>query len=932
MLRAFDEAQHTDQRYPLSTGTGPIPALSQSFLLVTGETISTSSEPSALSSTLSSALGSTTASTVCSASNPSELAWPTTTSGDRPVTSGVYQLLRSTRNTGAFRVTSGVDSAIDVRRRVLDFAFDSPLSTIIVTALPGTFLLVARQLPDTWASRHQTSIANALHFVALASCTNHQFEAGDLLVLVFVMVAFDVFQRVLAAGASNPDGESDLQPRSPSPSETLRSQTRSDQANASIVSDLNTAAVEDGDFEPIEPSVSSQSGTCDTKTTTVDPKDSEILRLQRSLTESKTAHKAREVQLRVTKEELHNARDALNQTFAEYSSLREQLKIIKQNLGRDHQAVVYRKDIELFALRKGNEQKDKNIQDRDNQLEEMARQHKTIMEVKDAQLKLMRERLISMERQSSPRESEDGENALEVRLLRVRKGRTSPEVEEDKDVVIAKLQQQLAFNNKGNEEVVNQQAELQRAWEMAKKIQKALKEERERHTQTREQLEEATVKLAEAEPQPRSRAGSVVGRLPTIDEDEHDKDELEAMFNTTQQDNLRLYAEVAALEKRLSDANARLFAAMQEVESFRVQLNQEKEVTEDMETARPSVVHRVHFQRMEGQVSELREALASKDEEMELLRNTIAEKDHYVKDIQGELDAAASFHTQDQDEIERLKQSIDELQATKYQLMLDHERLGSQRTRQRVISTERTDRSSARSSGATLIQELSPPLTKHAEEAPPVETLPTMPVVPEREGSIQETPQRHLRSKSSPKESSNRWSLMSHDVPPAELRELKSNRRRSLGLKVMMQKMVRKNQEADSTSTEAVKTRAEEPLKREESKLRRVLAPKDKNLSIRPSTAASAIASKPVGAQPFATPKTSPLPRAVRPPNPRRNSPATPRYYATQSATNQATTPAETENVEKKERPRSAMGVEPARPKSRLSWGSTNKLKRRSLY
>ena len=204
-----------------------------------------------------------------------------------------------------------------------------------------------------------------------------------------------------------------------------------------------------------------------------------------------------------------------------------------------------------------------------------------------------------------------------------------------------------------------------------------------------------------------------------------------------------------------------------------------------------------------------------------------------------------------------------------------------------------------------------------------METLPTMPVVPEREGSIQETPQRHLRSKSSPKESSNRWSLMSHDVPPAELRELKSNRRRSLGLKVMMQKMVRKNQEADSTSTEAVKTRAEEPLKREESKLRRVLAPKDKNLSIRPSTAASAIASKPVGAQPFATPKTSPLPQAVRPPNPRRNSPATPRYYATQSATNQATKPAETENVEKKERPRSAMGVEPARPKSRLSWGST---------
>jgi hypothetical protein len=819
-----------------------------------------------------------------------------------------------------------VDSLIDVRRRVLDFAFDSPLSTVIVTALPGTFLLAARQLPDTWASTHQTSIANALHFAALVSCANHRLEAGDLLVLVFVMVAFDVFQRVLAAGAINPDSESDSQPRSPSPSETLRTQTDPDLSNANPVPDLKTSVVEDEDFEPIEPVWSSQSGASDTKTTAVDPKDSEIVRLQRSLTESKTAHKAREVQLRITREELHNARDALNQTFAEYSSLREQLKIIKQNLGRDHQAIVYRKDIELFALRKGNEQKDKNIQDRDSQLEEMARQHKTIMEVKDAQLKLMRERLIAMERQSSPRfaeEAEEGENALEVRLLRVRKGRTSPEVEEDKDMVIAKLQQQLASNNRTNEEVVNQQAELQRAWEMAKKIQKALKEERERHTQTREQLDEATVQLAEAEPQPRSRANSVVGRLPTIDEDEHDKDELEAMFNTTQQDNLRLYAEVAALEKRLSDANARLFAAVQEAEVFRVQLNQEKEVNEDMGTARPSVVHRVHFQRMEGQVSELREALASKDEEMELLRNTIAEKDHYVKDIQGELDAAASFHTQDQDEIERLKQSIDELQATKYQLMLDHERLGSQRTRQRVISMERTDRSSARSSGATLIHELSPPLTKHAEEAPHVEAVPAMPVVPEREGSIQETPQRHLRSKSSPKETPNRWSLMSHDVPPAELRELKTNRRRSLGLKVMMQKIVRKNQEADSTSTNATTPQAEQPVKREASKLRRVLAPKDKNLSIRPCTAASAIASKPVGAQPFSTPKTSPLPQAVRPPNPRRNSPATSRYYATQSTTGEEAKAAEKEKEKENKRPRSVIGGEPARPKSRLSWGAT---------
>ncbi|KAI4958809.1 hypothetical protein J4E86_004416 [Alternaria arbusti] len=752
------------------------------------------------------------------------------------------------------------------------------------------------------------------------------------------MVAFDVFQRVLAAGATDCDSESDLQPRSPSSSETPRAQTPCDLANAATVPIPKTSAVEDEDFEPIEPISTSQSGASDTKTIAVDPKDSEIVRLQRSLTESKTAHKAREVQLRITKEELQNAREALNDTFAEYSGLRDQLKAIKQNLGRDHQAIVYRKDIELFALRKGNEQKDKSIQDRDSQLEEMARQHKTIMEVKDAQLKLMRERLISMERQSSPRFSEDGDDgdhALEVRMLRIKKGRSSPEVEEDKDVIIAKLREQLAASAQTKEEVVNQQAELQRSWDVAKKIQKALKEEREKHTQTREQLEESAVKLAELEPQPRSRANSVVGRLPTIDEDEHDKEELEAMFNTTQQDNLRLYAEVAALEKRLVEANARLFTALQEAEAIKVQLSQEMEVNEDMETARPSVVHRVHFQRMEGQVSELREALASKDEEMELLRNTIAEKDHYVKDIQGELDAAATFHTQDQDEIERLQQSIDELKATKYQLMLDHERLGSQRTRQRVISMDRPDRFSARSSGATLIHEPSPPLTKTSDEAPPVETIPIppMPVVPEREGSIQETPQRHLRSKSSPKETPNRWSLMSHDVPPAELRELKTNRRRSLGLKVMMQKIVRKTQEPEQPSTDSATPAPEALPKREESKLRRVLAPKDKNMSIRPSTAASAIPSKPVGSQAADTPLTSPLPTNVRPPNPRRNTPTTPRYYAvTANATGPEAGAAQKEKEQEKERPRSAMGPEAAKSKSRLSWGATNKLKRRSLY
>ena len=39
--------------------------------------------------------------------------------------------------------------------------------------------------------------------------------------------------------------------------------------------------------------------------------------------------------------------------------------MMKQTLGRDHQAVIYRKDIELFALRKANEQKENHIKDRE---------------------------------------------------------------------------------------------------------------------------------------------------------------------------------------------------------------------------------------------------------------------------------------------------------------------------------------------------------------------------------------------------------------------------------------------------------------------------------------------------------------------------------------------------------------------------------------
>jgi hypothetical protein len=318
-----------------------------------------------------------------------------------------------------------------------------------------------------------------------------------------------------------------------------------------------------------------------------------------------------------------------------------------------------------------------------------------------------------------------------------------------------------------------------------------------------------------------------------------------------------------------------------------------------------------------------RDALAAKSDEIELLKKTIAGKDDYVKDLQAEVGAAVTFHTQDQDEIERLKQAITELQATKDQLMRDHEKLSVQRTRLRIPSVDNT---SARSSGTTLIQERSPPLTKPAVEPPIIEALPSMPVSSDdvRNNSIQETPKRHIRSESTP----NRWHLISNDVPPPELRGF---RRRSLGIKDFMKKMVKKEPKAEDV-TEPIQAEEEKPMELPSS--RAALSTKDKNASIRPATAAPKVTDQ----DPFYTPQAGSAPQSIRPANVRRH---TRRYYAAQDAKDE-------------ERPQTAAaGVTASNDDTsvstkRRSWGasyvyarvgkrerltkSRNKLKRRSLY
>jgi hypothetical protein len=800
-----------------------------------------------------------------------------------------------------------------------------PIFQVLTVLALAAFLLLIRRFSGSWIARHRVATANSLHFAAFASFVGQGFSSGDWLVAALVMVSFDVFQRALDGDATAND-ESQHPNNAPlSVVETLLERTHTLLTESQIV-DLPRRSLS-----------RSQKGD---PTSIIGPYDSnhrEIVRLQWSLTDLQTAIKAKDVELGIARQELLNAKDALTKSFSDISTLQNDMKTMKQTLGKDYQAIVYRKDIELFALRKGNEQKERHMQEKDTQFSETFKQQRATLELKEAQLNVLKERLAAMERQASPRFSHDamfesngnGDHALEVRLLRVKKGRQSLSdtsgAEEDKDAIIEQLRRELSAATKSADDVVNQQAELQRAWDISKKIQQALKEERERHDQTKAFLQETSAELEDAQQnRRRSRSDPSPGRLPTIEE--NDQTELEAMFDTAQQDNLRLHMEVDALDKRVRDANSRVFLADQEIEALREQLRLEHAINEDMETARPSVVHRVHFQRMEGQLKESRDDLAKKETELQNLRLTLAGKDRQLEALRADVQAAVKKSESAYYEIENLRQSVADLEAARERLMQNHKRVTAQRPTQRVSSAEFT---SARESGATLVNEYSPPprLTS-PDDAPPVPTAPMLgsPVL----GSVQrrDTSRGHRRNQSD----SQRHSLVSN-ASVADMRNVK--RRSGLGLRDMVKRMVKKDTSIDSVlrsptipedhwgnrPTTAVNTIAPKPVPppMRERRLSLTSHPVEQkkevdpmprpiprpisgppNAGNRPRTSTAPTASIPrrfpsrkeldeqhlqrprTATQPIIGTQTAALPKAVRPSNPRRSS--QPRYYTSSTA------------------------------------------------
>lgn len=669
--------------------------------------------------------------------------------------------------------------------------------------------------------------------------------------------------------------ESSLQPHETSRAETLSQRHLPESSEQKrIESDAVTNVVKDCHVTINSASASGASKALITQEPQADNASPPLAQLQHALADLRTANKAKDVQLRTTRTELKTARDTLATTFAEYCGIRDEMKMLRHNITKEHQAIVYRKDIELFALRKGNEQKEKYIQEHEAKVQEQQEEMSTL-----------KEKLASLGWKGA---KIDGEEALEVRVLKVKKGRKSISIESLRDEsTINTLRESLAAAQTAAE---MQKGELQRAWDIAKNRQAAIKIERELHAQTKEQLQKMT------------EGGGSPGRLPTITEN---NDELEAMYDASQVDNRRLYAENAALETRLRDSNARLFTAAREAEELKIQ-----------NATQADVIQAEHFQRVEAQLTSARCSLTVKEHQLAFLKQALSEKMDKMDEAKEQLDAAVAFHTQDQDEIERLKGVVRELRKANR----EHERLALVKSKSRTstagsgtagegVALQPTksvpgqdglvlqptkspskipapsprvpdrnssrsnagpappsrpsgERTSARSSTTLMSPALPPPTASSARSSttltnelssPSVDPISALSPMPEEErpSSIQNTPTRHIRPD---------MQLINNDIPPAELR---ANKRRSWDLRGRGSALVKKIVKRDASPT---------------TNDRAALGSKDKNAPVRPKTATPAPPSttskqRPSSDDPFITSALPPMPPAYQ----RR---VTPRYYA----------------------------------------------------
>ncbi|KAF2280466.1 uncharacterized protein EI97DRAFT_123975 [Westerdykella ornata] len=688
--------------------------------------------------------------------------------------------------------------------------FPRPASVLIAAIIPSAIALSTHGSPESSVVAYRSLILVALCILTLAGVWVQTGRLKDVLLIAAVMAAMEILQKMLLRKAGHYHGDLSREKSLVHPISSRHTQRDSEPHNQHE--------------EPHDtPSTEKQRG----RNRKCQSFDASSLRANLVSINNDRSPRRRHSQTGPAFAE---------QSSTQRSDLEEETRKIKQAIARDHQAVVYRKDIELFALRKALQHKEGLLREREAQLEDAYRQRNMALEQKETYVRALKDRIATYEGMDQPKSDSlnpgSGDEqcaAVQVRLLHI-KGRNSQEhtrFMEEKDLEIARLRQELATFHNGSEGMKSLQEELRRAWDCTQQTQNTLIEERRKHTQTKHKLREMAIRLDE---ELRKSQKNSPSRLPTIQES--DKQELEAMFNAAQEENLRLHSERDSLEKRLREANGRLFSIQHELEVLRKQLRLEKSVHEDMETARPSLVYLVHFQRLEGQLKEVRNLLDERDHQLERLAETASTKQKQLEETKAAKNAAEATCSAMQAELERLKNYTCQLETTKEQLMHDRERFAHNRLRKRDVSK---DIEGARFSGATLtVDPLSHEFSSaHREPTPPLPSHPTT-VTTQATGLIQSTsavptPRDHHKANTT-----NDSATMSTVLSPALPSHTKHSRRKSITLKSLIRKVTRK----DSTKVSAEPTNIV-------SNSGPVLAPIPANLPLRrPQTSTAVLASQ----------------------------------------------------------------------------------------
>lgn len=702
--------------------------------------------------------------------------------------------------------------------QVLTESIRRSVSAGLIAAIPATFLFLTYQRLDSRGAKSRTQFVYVLLLIALATVANRTLSTQDLLIAVLFLMSVEALRRSLSRGSATTCTEAGKK----------LGRLRALPSAASMES-RNRLATGDSDTSSGDPngSISSDGHHISLRQPTTDAQyqDSEIEHIY---------------------DTLRLSRSSLNDPSAENAHLREELKSIKKIIGRDHQGALYKRELDLFESKKSYELKKKFVDERETALDNIYRQYREALEQKDAHIRALEHRIASsthtqtrLPENVALRDSTDEHQAaVQVKLLHI-KGRKSQEQDrdEEKDVEIAKLKEDIAALQSGSENYTRLQEELRRAWDAAHETENMLNQERRNHKHTINKLQETTVRLEE---EIRKSQKSSPARLPTIQES--DKQELESMFNAAQQDNLRLYTELETVEKRLRDTNQRLLTVQQELEAVKEQLRLEKAINADMENAGPSAfkVHRLRQYTIQGQLKEANEALKLREEEIQQLKATVISKENQVAKLKTVMDADKHARTVLEAELDRVKKAVVELEATKEQLMLDHERLA--RHRSRNIKEIEKDHESARFSGATLFTDPNNPPTTTAARPEPEPPLPVRPDFPgdtsthastdtPAQASTPEPAPRAISEQRKASEGPNRADTISTLVPASE----KQTRRKSLTLKGIMRKMAGKDAKeggkSDRNASDKHISHPRAPL---------ALAPKDKNAPIRPQTSATA--------------------------------------------------------------------------------------------